>query len=195
MKILLTGATGYIGKRLYTVLMEQGHEVICCVRNKSRFHIPEEYISKTTLFEVDFSKPVNLAKAPLKFDVAYYLMHSLGNSIGHFEKEEIGIAQNYVHYINSSDAKQQIFLTGIVNADHLSPHLKSRKKVEDVLKTSTVSLTVLRAGIIVGSGSASFEIIRDLVEKLPAMITPKWVNNRIQPIGVHDVMRYLTGVI
>ncbi len=195
MKILLTGATGYIGKRLLPVLLEQGHEVICCVRDKRRLDTFDKYKDKVSVFESDFLKPVDIESAPLDFDVAYYLIHSLSGSIGKFEDKERSSAQNFVSYINASSAQQIIFLTGIVNEKVLSPHLKSRKMVEGVLGESSVPLTVLRAGIIVGSGSASFEIIRDLVEKLPVMITPKWVHRKIQPIGVGDVIKFLTGVM
>lgn len=195
MKILLTGANGYIGKRLLPVLLEQGHEVICCVRDRRRLDTFDKYKDKVAVFEVDFLKPVDIDRAPLDFDVAFYLIHSLSGSIGKFEAKERSSAQNFVQYLNSSSARQIIFLTGIVNEEVLSPHLKSRKMVEGVLGESSVPLTVLRAGIIVGSGSASFEIIRDLVEKLPVMITPKWVHSKIQPIGVGDVIKFLTGVM
>jgi uncharacterized protein YbjT (DUF2867 family) len=195
MKILLTGANGYIGKRLLPVLLEQGHEVICCVRDRRRLDTFDKYKDKVSVFEVDFLKPVDIDKAPLDFDVAFYLIHSLSGSIGKFEDKERSSAQNFVSYINASSAQQIIFLTGIVNEKVLSPHLKSRKMVEGVLGKSSVPLTVLRAGIIVGSGSASFEIIRDLVEKLPIMITPRWVHSKIQPIGVGDVIKFLTGVM
>jgi uncharacterized protein YbjT (DUF2867 family) len=195
MKILLTGANGYIGKRLLPVLLEQGHEVICCVRDRRRLDTYDTYKDKVSVFEVDFLKPVDLPNAPLDFDVAFYLIHSLTGSIGKFEDKERASAQNFVHYLNASSARQIVFLTGIVNEKILSPHLQSRKMVEGVLGQSRVPLTVLRAGIIVGSGSASFEIIRDLVEKLPVMVTPRWVHAKIQPIGVGDVIRFLTGVL
>lgn len=195
MKILLTGATGYIGKRLLPVLLEQGHKVICCVRDKRRFSLKPS-MKKATIFEVDFLEEVDTTQAPLDFDIAYYLIHSMSAAIGEFNKMEAQTAQNFVSYLNASQAKQIIYLTGITNEDkELSLHLESRLQVQKILETSTVPLTALRAGIIVGSGSASFEIIRDLVEKLPIMVTPVWLKTQCQPIGIRNVIEYLTGAI
>ena len=194
MKILLTGATGYIGKRLLPVLLQQGHEVICSVRERSRFVNPmPEY--PVELFEVDFVEPVDMTQAPTDFDVAFFLIHSLGVSIGDFSDLEARIAHHFTDYINQTKAQQVIYLTGIVNDEHLSEHLESRLAVEKILSTGRAALTALRAGIIVGSGSASFEIIRDLVEKLPVMVAPRWLNTRCQPIGIRNVIEILTGVM
>ena len=194
MKILLTGATGYIGRRLLAVLMEQGHEVICCVRNKRRFEVEENW-TNLEIFEVDFANPVDLTKAPLAFDVAFYLIHSMNSSIGDFEDMEVQTAVNFRNYVNQSTAKQAIYLSGIVNSEQLSEHLQSRLKVENTLREGKFALTTLRAGIIVGSGSASFEIIRDLVEKLPIMVAPNWLRSRCQPIAIRNVLQFLTGVM
>jgi uncharacterized protein YbjT (DUF2867 family) len=112
-----------------------------------------------------------------------------------FTRIESDSAKNFVELIDRSSAKQIIYLSGIVNDDALSSHLLSRKNVEDILKTSKVPATVLRAAIIIGSGSASFEIIRDLVEKLPVMIAPRWLKTRCQPIGIRNVIEYLQGVM
>ncbi len=196
MRILLTGASGYIGKRLLVNLVEAGHEVIACVREPRRFHIPEKFESQVTIFKVDFSQPVDLTTAPLEFDAAYYLIHSLATGIGNFSEKEANMAQVFVDYLNQSTAKHLVYLTGIVNTpDELSAHLSSRLKVEEILGKGTVPLTALRAGIIIGSGSASFELIRDLVEKLPIMIAPKWLNTLCQPIGIRNVLQFLTGVL
>lgn len=194
MKILLTGATGYIGKRLLPVLLQQGHEVICSVRDRHRFTnpMPEKGIE---LFEVDFADPVDMKGAPTDFDVAFYLIHSLGVSIGDFSDLEARVARNFRDFIDQTSAQQIIYLTGIVNEEKLSEHLESRLNVENILSESKVPLTALRAGIIVGSGSASFEIMRDLVEKLPVMVAPKWVNTQCQPIGIRNVIEFLTGVM
>jgi uncharacterized protein YbjT (DUF2867 family) len=194
MKILLTGATGYIGKRLLPVLIENGHEVICCVRDRRRLKLTKEIKEKVSIYETDFSDAEGFHDAPVDYDVAYYLIHSLASSIGKFSDQEATAAKNFVRLVNRSSARQIIYLTGIVNEQNLSVHLQSRKNVENILRTSDVPMTVLRAAIIVGSGSASFEIIRDLVEKLPVMIAPKWLKTRVQPIGIRDVIRYLTGV-
>ena len=195
MKILLTGSTGYIGKRLLPVLTEQGHHVICCVRDKNRFEKKEYYNDKISLFEVDFLKEINPENIPVEFDVAFYLIHSMSSSISEFSEFETDCANNFVSFIKKTNCRQIIYLSGIANAPELSEHLLSRKNVEEILKRSSIPVTILRAGIIVGSGSASFEIIRDLVEKLPVMITPKWLNTKCQPIAIRDVIKFLTGVM
>jgi len=195
MKILLTGSTGYIGKRLLPVLTEQGHHVICCVRDKNRFEKKEYYNDNISLFEVDFLKEVDPENIPVEFDVAFYLIHSMSSSISEFSEFETDCANNFVSFIKKTNCRQIIYLSGIANAPELSEHLLSRKNVEEILKRSSIPVTILRAGIIVGSGSASFEIIRDLVEKLPVMITPKWLNTKCQPIAIRDVIKFLTGVM
>ncbi len=195
MKILLTGANGYIGMRLLPLLIEQGHEIVCSVRNANRLSISEDLKKKVEIIEIDFLDEVKPEKLPEDIDAAYYLIHSMSASTDDFdEKEEIS-AKNFNAYLESTQCKQVIYLGGIVNEANLSKHLWSRKNVEDILYNGKASLTVLRAAIIVGSGSASFEIIRDLCEKLPLMITPKWVKTRCQPIAVRDVLSYLTGVL
>ncbi len=195
MKILLTGSTGYIGKRLLPVLTEQGHHVICCVRDKNRFEKKEYYNDNISLFEVDFLKEVDPENIPAEFDVAFYLIHSMSSSISEFSEFETDCANNFVSFLKKTNCRQIIYLSGIANAPELSEHLLSRKNVEEILKRSNIPVTILRAGIIVGSGSASFEIIRDLVEKLPVMITPKWLNTKCQPIAIRDVIKFLTGVM
>ncbi len=192
MKILLTGATGYIGKRLLPILVAQGHEIICCVREKNRFYAPKEFLKNITVIEVDFLKPETLTAIPENIDVAYYLIHSMSASTNDYSELERISAENFVNRINQTQIKQVIYLSGIVNDKSLSKHLSSRKKVEDVLNTGTFAMTTLRAGIIVGSGSASFEIIRDLIQKLPVMITPKWLNTKCQPIAINDVLEFLS---
>lgn len=181
MKILLTGATGYIAQRLLPVLVSQGHEVICCVRDKDRFknsHPPENI----SVIEVDFEDAKTLKNIPKEIDVAYYLIHSMSAQAGSFEDREQICAENFKCRIEETSARQIIYLSGIINDTALSKHLNSRKNVEAILSASSVPLTTLRAGIIVGSGSASFEIIRDLVEKLPVMITPKWLKQNVNPL-------------
>lgn len=196
MKILLTGATGYIGKRLLPVLLDQGHEVICCVRNKERF--PSEGIysdPKISLFEVDFLKEIPSSESIKNIDAAYYLIHSMSSNEDDFEQLEEKSARNFLRLVSTTGIQQIIYLTGITNEDKLSKHLASRKNVEEVLGSSETPLTAVKAGIIVGSGSASFEIMRDLVEKLPVMITPKWVNTKSQPIAIRNILEYLSGVL
>lgn len=192
MKILLTGATGYIGKRLLPILVAQGHDVFCCVRDKNRFYVPKEIQDKITVIEVDFLEEETLTTIPKDIQAAYYLIHSMSASATNYDELESISALNFVQRINETDVKQVIYLSGIVNDKSLSKHLSSRKKVEDILQLGNFSLTTLRAGIIVGSGSASFEIIRDLINKLPVMITPRWLNTKCQPIAITDVLEFLT---
>jgi uncharacterized protein YbjT (DUF2867 family) len=198
MKILLTGSTGYIGRRLLPALLNNGHEVICLVRDQRRFDwedFSKDDLLKISVVEGDLSKATTLASIPVNFDVAFYLVHSMSSSYEDFTRIETESARNFVALVNRSHARQIIYLSGIVNDDALSSHLQSRKNVEDILRTSHVPTTVLRAAIIIGSGSASFEIIRDLVEKLPVMIAPRWLKTRCQPIGIRNVIEYLQGVM
>ena len=194
MKILLTGVTGYIAQRLLPVLLDQGHEVVCCVRNIERFNKKNYLTSNLTLIEVDFLKKESLQKIPDDIDVAYYLIHSMSTQIGDFENMEEQCATNFKNRIEQTQTKQVIYLSGITNTEDLSKHLSSRKNVETILSGSKFALTTLKAGIIVGSGSASFEIIRDLVEKLPFMITPRWLKTKCQPIAIRNVIEFLVGV-
>ena len=194
MNILLTGANGYIGQRLIPVLLEQGHTLYCCVRNKIRFeaeHLPEQ----VKIVEIDFLQPTADAALPNNIDAAYYLIHSMSGGIKKFDEAEATCAENFIQLLALTNAQQIIYLSGISNANKLSKHLSSRLQVEEILAKSNIPVSVLRAGIIVGSGSASFEIIRDLVEKLPVMITPKWLNTKCQPIAVRNVVQFLTGVL
>jgi uncharacterized protein YbjT (DUF2867 family) len=195
MKILLTGVTGYIAQRLLPVLLENGHEVICCVRDKNRFNKKNYLISNLSVIEADFLNKESLQRIPNDIDVAYYLIHSMSTQSGDFENMEELCATNFKNRIEKTNAKQVIYLSGISNVDELSKHLSSRKNVESVLSGSNFALTTLKAGIIVGSGSASFEIIRDLVEKLPFMITPRWLKTKCQPIAIRNVVEFLFGVI
>lgn len=195
MKILLTGVTGYVGKRLLPVLIEKGHTVVCCVREKSRLTIRKNMLAKVEVIEFDFLKDQFEDILPTDIDVAYYLIHSMATSSEKFDQLESKAALNFKMQIEKTKASQVIYLSGITNEDKLSKHLRSRRKVEDMLKSEKYALTVLRAGIIVGSGSASFEIIRDIVEKLPLIVAPKWILTRTQPISIRDVISYLTGVI
>lgn len=194
MKILLTGATGYIGKRLLPVLVEAGHEVICCVRDKNRFHAANSIKESIKVIEVDLLKIETLNNIPNDIDGAFYLVHSMSTSAD-YEKLELDSAINFREKINNTQINHVVYLSGITNEDKLSEHLSSRKNVELELRKGNYNCTTLRAGIIIGSGSASFEIIRDIVEKLPVMVTPKWLNTKCQPIGVSDVIAFLSNTI
>lgn len=195
MKVLLTGANGYIGMRLLPLLVEAGHDVICCVRNPNRFYVDKALKEHVEVIKVDFLNDIDTSAFPKNIDVAYYLIHSMSSSIEDFDSMEALSATNFNAYMDYANTKQVVYLSGIVNDAHLSKHLQSRKNVEQLLYKGNNALTVLRAGIIVGSGSSSFEIIRDLCEKLPLMITPKWVHTKTQPIGIRDVLLFLVGVL
>lgn len=191
MKILLTGATGYIGKRLLPLLVEQGHHVVCSVRDKARFNPPKSLIDKIEVIEVDLLDTPSFDNIPKDIDGAYYLVHSMSASSDYAELEKQSAA-NFRKAMDKTNVQHVVYLSGIINEDELSKHLSSRKAVKIELDKGKYNNTTLRAGIIIGSGSASFEIIRDLVEKLPYMITPKWLNTRCQPIGISDVLQFLS---
>ena len=193
MNILITGANGYIGQRLIPVLLDEGHQLHCCVRNKKRFE-DEHRHEKVSIIETDFLNTDDGSFFPADTDIAFYLVHSMSNT-KNFEAAEAATAKRFIELIEKTNCKQIIYLSGIVNEAHLSKHLSSRLHVEKILRAGRINVTVLRAGIIVGSGSASFEIMRDIVEKLPVMITPKWLNTLCQPIAIRNVIQYLNGVM
>ncbi|MCH3884101.1 SDR family oxidoreductase [Tenacibaculum aquimarinum] len=194
MKILITGTTGYIAKRLVLKLLEAGHEIVCCVRDLNR--IPDEIENKNNVqfIKVDFLAVKEII-IPSDIDVAYYLIHSMATNATNFEELEQVCANNFKSLVQKTKCKQVIYLSGIVNDNNLSKHLSSRFQVEKNLQSEKYALTTFRAGIIVGSGSASFEIIRDIVEKLPVMITPKWLNTKSQPIAIRDVLAFLERAV
>lgn len=198
MKVLLTGATGYIGRRLLPVLVNEGHQVVCLVRDKRRFDwedFDEEFLENIEVLEADLEDRSSLDALPSDIDAAYYLVHSLTSSYSGFSETEKKTSENFSNWISGTDASQIIYLGGITNDEQLSEHLQSRRDVEDTLRDSGIPLTVLRAAIVIGSGSASFEIIRDLVEKLPVMVAPKWLKSQCQPIGIRNVIQYLYEVL
>jgi len=195
MRILLTGANGYIGLRLLPQLLELGHEVVCAVRDKKRFSQNKELLGKIEVVEIDFLQPTKIPKEIKNIDIAYYLIHSMSASTTDFDEKEAKAATTFNEIMAGTSVKQVIYLSGIINTKELSKHLESRKKVEEILYKGSFNVTVLRAAIIVGSGSSSFEIIRDLCEKLPLMVTPSWVKTKCQPLAIRDVLQFLTGVI
>ena len=193
MKVLLTGSTGYIGKRLLQQLLERGHEVTCLVRNLERMMNSVQNPEGFKGIEADLLNPVPESFYSLDFDVAFFLIHSMSTSINEFMTEEALSAKNFADFVGQTACQQIIYLSGISNSEKLSRHLQSRKNVEGILRDSGKHLTVLRAGIIVGSGSASFEIIRDLMEKMPIIAAPQWVKTLCQPVAVGNVIKYLSG--
>lgn len=197
MEILLTGANGYIGLRLLPALLDAGHSVTGLVRDKGRFPSAQfaDFLAdgRLDLLEGDMLKPESLPKILRNFDAAFYLLHSMGAGKG-FEEREENCARNFTEWV-AGTCKRVIYLGGLVPEGKLSDHLESRENVNRILRGSDVPVTTFRASIIVGSGSASFEIIRDLVEKLPAMLTPKWTWTRCQPIAIRNVITYLTSCL
>ena len=155
-------------------MLEEGHQLYCCVRNRNRFESEHQH-EKVIIIEIDFLYNIDTIIFPVEIDVAFYLVHSM-NTQDDFAAPEAAVATNFLTKIQATKCRQIIYLSGIVNETNLSKHLESRLRVENILRAGTTNVTVLRAGIIVGSGSASFEIMRDIVEKLPVMITPKWLN-------------------
>ncbi|GJM62269.1 SDR family oxidoreductase [Persicobacter diffluens] len=195
MRILLTGANGYIGRRLLPVLVHEGHHVFCIVRDKSRIQLEEDWHGKVELIEMDLLKVSLRQHLPRELDAAFYLVHSMGQSYSDFKTLEQQAAEHFLELLNTTNCQQIIYLSGIANDKRLSKHLSSRAAVESCFLGSRIPTTVLRAPIIIGSGSASFEIIRDLVEKLPVMVTPKWLKTKCQPIAIRNVIQYLSGVL
>ncbi len=195
MKILLTGATGYIGKRLLPVLLEQGHEVVCCVRDRNRFPSVGIYRDdRITMYEVDFLQEAPFDSALDHIDAAYYLIGTMGVKSDKTGEHDRLLARNFVKMLQQTPVSQIIYL-GSLTAKPLSGISGTPNEVENILATSNIPLTSLKTEIIVGSGSASFEIIRDLVEHLPVMVTPKWLNTLNQPIAIRNVLEYLSGVL
>jgi uncharacterized protein YbjT (DUF2867 family) len=186
--VLVTGATGFIGRRLVPALLDDGHRVRAMTRKPASYDGPGEGVGG------DVSDPPSLT-APLEgADVAVYLVHSLDSP--DFEKRDAGAARVFGKAAAAAGVRQIVYMGGLGNEDEeLSPHLRSRREVEGLLGEGGVPVTVLRAGIVVGQGGISWELTRQLVKNLPAMVVPKWVSTRTQPIALDDVIRYLAGVV
>ena len=194
-KIFITGASGFVGKRLILSLLNQGHQIYALCRVKGLPVFVEEKPNLTYLWG-DLRNPETLKDLPKDIDAAYYLVHSMSDIVTNLAETELEVVKNFIDGVRSTQIKQIIYLGGIINDEKtLSPHLQSRLLVENALKNSGIPVTILRASIIIGSGSASFEIIRDLCEKLPVMVAPKWVHNQCQPIAIVDVLFYLSQVL
>jgi uncharacterized protein YbjT (DUF2867 family) len=187
--ILVTGATGYVGGRLVAALERQGLPVRCLARHPE--HLRARVAATTEIVAGDVLQPATLAAALAGVDVAYYLIHSMG-SAGAFEASDRTGAENFGTAARAAGVRRIVYLGGLGDADDaLSAHLRSRHEVGDVLRASGVPVVELRASIVIGSGSLSFEMVRALVERLPVMVTPRWVAVRAQPIGIGDLLRYL----
>ena len=187
-RVLLTGATGYVGGRLLSALRDRGERVRCLARDAGRLR--DRAGAGTEVVEGDVLEPETLGPALDGVDVAYYLIHSMGRAEG-FEEPDRVAAENFARAALDAGVRRIVYLGGLGTGDELSPHLKSRQEVGRILRESGVPTVELRASIIIGSGSLSFEIVRSLVEKLPVMITPSWVSQPAQPIAIEDVLAYL----
>jgi uncharacterized protein YbjT (DUF2867 family) len=187
--ILLTGATGYVGGRLLTALQEAGERVRCVARRPE--FLGHRGNDRTEIVAGDMLDPTTLGPALAGVETAYYLVHSMGASSS-FEEADRLAAQNFGAAARAAGVRRIVYLGGLgESGDNLSPHLKSRQEVGDVLRASGVAVVELRASIVIGSGSLSFEMIRALVERLPVMIMPRWVDVPAQPIAINDVLAYL----
>jgi uncharacterized protein YbjT (DUF2867 family) len=190
MRVLVTGATGFIGGRLVPRLAEN-HEVVALVRDRSRYDQP----AGVEVVEGDLLDPETLGPAFEGVDGAYYLVHSM-RAGPDFEERDRRAARNFVDAADAAGVERVVYLGGLgEDADDLSRHLRSRREVEAILAGGDAALTVLRAAIIVGGGSAGFELVRQLVSRLPVMVTPRWVRTPCQPIAVADAVEYLAGVL
>ncbi|MCF8548509.1 MAG: SDR family oxidoreductase [Pontimonas sp.] len=189
MKVLVTGSTGYVGGRLVPKLLQQGHDVRVLAREPHRLDgVP--WHDDVEIVQGDLQVSGDVARAVDSIDVIYYLVHSM-SSAGDFEEVERRVATLVAQEAKTAQVKRIVYLGGLHPEGKLSRHLGSRKEVGDILLASGVPTIALQAGVIIGSGSASFEMIRHLTEILPAMPAPKWVRNRIQPIAIRDVLHYL----
>lgn len=189
MKVLLTGANGYIGTRLLRRLIQEGHQIVALVRHPERMQIKDPHLE---VLQGDLLKVITL---PEDIESAYYLVHAMSDDPKLFHEKDRVSALNFSSAIQNTRCKQIVYLSGLASDPKLSEHLSSRLEVEEILKESQIPVTVLRASIIIGSGSASFEMIRDLVEKLPLMVAPRWVRKKCQPIAISDVLDYLIGIL
>jgi uncharacterized protein YbjT (DUF2867 family) len=189
MKILLTGASGYVGGRLLLMLERRGHQVRCLVRRPAVFGRGTEVVQGDVLDRPSLDGALN------GIETAFYLVHSMG-SAGSFEEADRQAALNFGAAAKAAGVRRIIYLGGLGDAsEELSPHLRSRQEVGEILRQSGVQVIELRSSIVIGSGSLSFEMIRSLVERLPVMITPKWVNVPAQPIAIDDLLSYLIEAI
>src|SRR5688572_492488 len=190
--IFIAGATGYIGGRLLRVLEAKGYRVRCLARRPE--YLRPRIGQATEVVAGDVFAPETLDAALSGVDQAYYLVHSMGSAES-FEKQDRIAARNFATSARRAGVRRIIYLGGLGSGDSLSPHLRSRQEVGNILRETGVPVIELRASIVIGSGSLSFEMIRALVERLPIMITPRWVSVTAQPIAVCDVLNYLVRAL
>jgi uncharacterized protein YbjT (DUF2867 family) len=187
-QILVTGASGFIGRRLVPALLDIGHDVRAMTRRPGRYDGPGTPVG------ADVDQPETLPDALAGVDTAYYLIHSLDHR--DFARRDAAAAEAFGAAAAEAGVRRIIYLGGLGNADDdLSAHLRSRQEVEGLLEASGVPVSTLRAGIVIGHGGASWEMIHNLVEKIPALVVPQWGRTLTQPIALSDMVRYLVGVL
>ena len=186
-RILVTGATGFIGRRLVPALLDEGHDVRAMTRHPETYDGPGEPVSG------DVHDAGTLAEPLQGVEVAYYLVHSLDDA--DFERKDAEAAKAFAQAAADEGVQQIVYMGGLgADGQEMSAHLRSRREVEGLLGSTGIPVTVLRAAIVVGHGGISWELTRQLVKNLPAMVVPKWASTRTQPIAIDDVVRYLAGV-
>lgn len=195
--MLVTGATGYIGGRLVPKLLERGWRIRCLVRSARKLE-QRSWIDhpRLEIIEADASDETSVQKALNGCQAAFYLIHSMMAAGTQYRSRDRDLARTFAHAAAAANVQQIVYLGGLgETGEALSKHLASRREVEAVLREGSVPVTILRAAMIIGSGSASFEILRYLVERLPIMVTPKWVSTECQPIAVANVLHYLAACL
>ncbi|MBT8211577.1 MAG: NAD(P)H-binding protein, partial [Acidimicrobiia bacterium] len=193
MKIAVTGATGYIGGRLVPQLLEAGHEVVCLVRTPAKLD-DRPWRSQVEVRRCDVLDGPQLDECLEGCDAAYYLIHSMG-SVNDFSSADRDAAANFAAAAEKHSLQRIVYLGGLGNGSELSPHLASRQEVGEVLAAGATPVTEMRAAVVIGSGSVSFEMLRYLTEVLPVMTTPRWVETKCQPIAIRDVLAYLVAAL
>lgn len=189
--VLVTGANGFIGRLLTKALISENVLVRCMVRK-----LPEKSYAAVQTVQADLLQPLTLDAAMTGVDTAYYLVHAMAGGRAGFERRDHDAAENFVRAAEKAGVRRVIYLGGLgETGDDLSEHLKSRLEVAEILRSGKFATTFLRAAIIIGAGGASFEMVKSLVERLPVMITPRWVTTLCQPIAVEDVISYLVGCL
>jgi uncharacterized protein YbjT (DUF2867 family) len=192
--VLVTGSSGYVGSQLFPALVEQGHYVVCMTRDIRR--VTSKFPRRVSVVQADALDPESLGPALFGIDVAYYLIHSLGAGESEFRAIDLKAARNFATAAKAAGVKRIIYLGGLGNSNQqLSAHLQSRQETSACLRQFGPPLTDFRSAVVIGAGSASFEMIRYLTERVPIMICPRWVTTRIQPIGIDDVVSYLVAAL